>query len=158
MKPKTTKVYYMGKRLKDMYPHATKWQVFKYKVRKFFHKVFVTLAVVGILYGAVQIGAEMFPKVVYAVQEKAEEPIPVMERIAKCESDKQHKENGQVLLRGNKNKTVDVGIYQINSVWFKKATELGYDLTTREGNTAMAMWIYHNRGTSDWSASYKCWK
>jgi hypothetical protein len=36
---KSIKVIWNGKRLKDIYPHATKWQVFKYRVYKFFHKL-----------------------------------------------------------------------------------------------------------------------
>jgi len=36
---KKIKLFYNGARLKDIYPHATKWQVFKYKVRKFVNKV-----------------------------------------------------------------------------------------------------------------------
>ncbi len=70
----------------------------------------------------------------------------------------QYGKSGQVLMTGNNDKTVDVGKYAINSVWYKKATELGYDLTTEKGNHDMAMWIYTNRGTGDWSASASCWK
>lgn len=52
----------------------------------------------------------------------------------------------------------DWGKFQINTkVWGDKAKELGYDLTTEEGNTAMALFIFETRGTRDWSASAKCW-
>lgn len=89
----------------------------------------------------------------------------VLERIADCESGNGTKgsatqldRNGQVLMRPNANGTVDVGKYQINTVWFKKASELGFDLTREEGNKAMGEWIYLNKGTGDWSASAKCWQ
>src|SRR3990167_4441948 len=44
---------------------------------------------------------------------------PVLQRIAKCESsDTHYGKSGQVLLSANTNDTVDVGRYQVNSVWF----------------------------------------
>jgi hypothetical protein len=61
-------------------------------------------------------------------------------------------------MRANTNKTVDIGRYQINSVWNKKASELGLDLTIEADNEKMAYWIYENRGTGDWYSSEKCWK
>lgn len=88
----------------------------------------------------------------------------VLDRIAACESGNgksgtatQYDKNGQVLMRPNTNGTVDVGKYQINSIWFKQATTLGYDLTTTAGNAAFAEWLYLNKGTGDWQASSKCW-
>ena len=90
---------------------------------------------------------------------------PVMDRIAGCESQgnrnskgTHYDKNGQVLMRSNTNRTVDLGKYQINTVWFAKATELGLDLTKEDDNKKMAEWKYANRGTDDWSASAKCWK
>ena len=47
---KSAKVYWNGKRLRDVYPHATGWQVFKWKVGKFFRKVFIVAVVVGLVY------------------------------------------------------------------------------------------------------------
>lgn len=88
---------------------------------------------------------------------------PVLDRIADCESGSgkgtatHYDKNGQVLLRGNKNGTVDVGKYQINSVWYAKATELKLDLTKEEDNKKMAEHIYANYGTEPWFASKKCW-
>lgn len=90
---------------------------------------------------------------------------PVLDRIADCESgdgtkgSATHMYKGQVITNGNKNGSVDIGKYQINlDVWGDKATSLGFDLATEEGNTAMAQWIYLNRGTGDWYSSQKCWK
>ena len=83
---------------------------------------------------------------------------PVLDRIAVCESNNKHfDKNGQVLMRGNSNKTVDVGIFQINSVWFSKATELGLDLTKEADNREFAKYLYTTRGTEDWVYSKKCW-
>ena len=90
---------------------------------------------------------------------------PVLNRIADCESGNgtkgsaTHMKNGQVVTNGNKNGSVDIGKYQINlRVWGGKASELGFDLSTEQGNSAMAEWIYLNKGTGDWYASQHCWK
>ena len=152
---------------KQIHPNQyTKWQVIKWKIREFLKKVlrFITLTglTAGILYATFMAGAYFKPVISYAVQEKiieVERTAPVMERIAKCESGNKHYENGQVLVRGNKNKSVDVGRYQINvSVWGKKAGDLGYDIFTEKGNTDFAYWLYKNYGTEPWYASEKCWR
>lgn len=104
--------------------------------------------------------AGIAPETVWA-KETIEVPIkevpPVMRAIAKCESGNIHFKNGQVIFNANSNKTVDVGRYQINTVWNKKATELGLDITKEKDNEAMAMWIYENRGTEPWYSSKQCW-
>jgi hypothetical protein len=84
---------------------------------------------------------------------------PVMDRIAKCESGGNHidPKTGQVYMLANTNKSVDVGKYMINTVWHKKAKELGFDITKELDNEKMAYWIYENIGTSPWSASSHCW-
>jgi len=92
---------------------------------------------------------------------------PVLNRIGGCESSGDRNlpptqinpRTGQVRTHANSNGTTDIGAYQINiEVWGKKASNLGYDLSTFEGNKAMAEWIYANKGTGDWSASKPCWK
>jgi hypothetical protein len=83
---------------------------------------------------------------------------PILDRIAQCESHGQQlNPNGQVLLNINTNGTVDIGIFQINSIHEAEATKLGDDLFTEEGNTAYARFLYSNRGTGDWASSAKCW-
>src|SRR5258708_4413140 len=73
---------------------------------------------------------------------------PVMERIMKAESGahQYNTNNGQVLIHVNNNGTVDIGIAQINSIWFATATKLGYDLTKEKDNIAFAEWLYENKG------------
>lgn len=84
---------------------------------------------------------------------------PVLQRIIKAESGgHQFGPSGQVLMRPNKNGTVDVGIAQINTVWFKKAHELGLDLTKEEDNIKMAEFIYENYGTDAWNSSKARWQ
>lgn len=82
---------------------------------------------------------------------------PVLERIAECESGgKQFEENGSVVTGRLNSK--DKGKFQINEFyWGEKAKELGHDIYTLEGNTAMARWIFENHGTGAWVHSSKCW-
>ncbi len=95
---------------------------------------------------------------------QADQEAPVLQRISDCESGNgkpgsgTHFKNGQVIFKANTNGTIDIGKYQINSVWDKQASQLGLDLTKEADNYAMAKWIYENRGTSDWSSSSRCWQ
>jgi len=161
---KTIKVYYHGKRLKDMYPHASWFQVMKWKMYRFFRKLIIVTAMVGIAFSAFKSGAmTTAAETVYADREVVKEVevvknSPVLDRIAQCESGNVHYKNGQVIMRANTNGTVDIGKYQINTVWFAQATKLGLDLTKEEDNKKMAEWIYANRGTEDWYPSKSCWQ
>jgi hypothetical protein len=96
---------------------------------------------------------------------------PILQKIADCESGirkangkavpnsaTQYDKNGQVLTNPNTN-SVDIGIMQINLLkWGSQATKLGYDLSTKQGNEEMGLWIYENRGTGDWYSSQSCWQ
>lgn len=172
---KSIKVLYMGKPLREVYPHATRWQVIKWKVSEFTKKVIRFTAKIaffsGIGYALFMAGAYFNPVITYATQEKIikeviEKDSPVMDRIAGCESEGNRNskgshlgKDGQVRTNANQNKSVDIGKYQINqSVWGKKATELGLNLWEEKDNKAMAEWIYANRGTEDWYSSKKCWQ
>lgn len=162
---KPLKVFWNGKLLREIYPHATRFQVFKYNLKKFFRKLFITVSAGGVIYAAFFVGGTFNPQVNY-IQAEAVIKIPVvMQRISGCETkgDPNIKgthigKSGQVVMNANTNDTVDVGLYQINTVWFKKATELGLDITKEADNEKMALWIYENRGTGDWSSSASCWK
>ncbi len=174
---KSIKVFWMDKQLRDMYPHATWFQVIKWRVAeflkacvRFIFKLSCWSAVAATVFAAGYFYSRT--DVVYAtlteekiVEKLITEDAPIMDRIAGCESLGNPKskgihfdKNGQVLVRGNTNRTVDVGRYQINSVWFKKATDLGLDVFKEEDNKKMAYWIYHTQGTEPWYASEKCWK
>lgn len=103
------------------------------------------------------------PSVVFA-KEIVQAPAPVLDRIADCESGNggkkgtaTHYRNGQVLIMPNTNKTVDIGYYQINSIWNKKAAELGFDLTKEADNKSFGRWLYANYGTEPWVYTKSCW-
>ena len=81
---------------------------------------------------------------------------PILERIAACESgNRQFDEKGIILGKVNR---YDRGRFQINEKYHgEKATELGYDLNTLEGNTNFALWLFEREGAKPWNASRKCW-
>ena len=141
----------------------TKYQIMKIKIKSFFKKVLFWTVVILALAATVQGFRLAYPTVVTVETIKEvivnqEIKYPVLDRIAQCESGNKHfDKNGQVMLRGNTNKTVDVGVFQINSVWFAKATELGLDLTKEADNREFAKYLYTTRGTEDWKFSAKCW-
>lgn len=154
------KVFYNGKRLKDIYPHATRFQVLKFRVRRFFRKLAIVTTSIAILSLAFWAGKTFFPNTAYAVQVQqilTDAPLkaPVLDRIAQCESHgSQTDKNGQVLI----NSTHDIGKYQINvQVWGKKATAMGLNLALEADNKTFAEYLYENYGTEPWASSKPCW-
>jgi hypothetical protein len=113
------------------------------------------------LVGSFKLAQHYFPRTVYAqvqVEVPIETNIPVLDRIIQCESGgHQTDKTGQVLIHVNSDNSVDIGEAQINSVWFKTATTMGYDLTKEKDNLAFARWIVLNKGTGDYYSSRSCW-
>lgn len=98
------------------------------------------------------------PKSPLPKQKQSTPALPlIFGRIAQCESrDRQFDEDGK-LLRGDIN-PYDIGRYQINTLhWSDEAKKLGFDLTTEDGNEAMALYLYRKFGTKPWRSSQKCW-
>ncbi len=171
------RVYRYGKRQKDMYPYHNWLQRVWFRIVLFLKRLLVLSFLGGIVY-LVAVGYNYAnPKYVEVVkaQEVVKDPeYPVIERIAQAESHNSHyctdelisakmcrkSEKGQVLVRANndKNKTVDVGRYQINVYyWGAKATELGYNIFDEEDNQKMAIWLFKNYGTEPWNSSKSNW-
>ncbi len=117
----------------------------------------LTLVYVVALLGAKYLNVPVYAEVQVVKEVSVEFKAPIMDKIAHCESSGTHKKDGQVVFKANTNGTVDIGKYQINSIWNKQATKLGYDLTNEADNKAFAMYLYANYGTAPWSASAKCW-
>ena len=82
---------------------------------------------------------------------------PVLAEIARCESTfRQVGKDGKVL-RGVSNNS-DLGLLQVNEYYHgEKALDLGFDLSTVNGNLAYGKYLYDKEGTKPWSASEKCW-
>ena len=83
---------------------------------------------------------------------------PILAEIAKCESRFRQVDKDGNVLRGEVNKS-DVGLMQVNEYYHgEKAEDLGFDLTSVDGNLAYAKYLYEKEGTKPWNASAKCWK
>jgi hypothetical protein len=83
---------------------------------------------------------------------------PILAKIARCESTYRHFKPDGKILRGETN-PLDVGVMQINEGYHgERATKLGFDLHTLDGNLSYAKWLYSKEGTVPWNSSKKCWK
>ena len=91
----------------------------------------------------------------YVKKKYADEPILI--DIARCESSfRQYDKDGNIL-HGKAN-TGDIGVMQINETYhLEKASAMGYDIDTVEGNVAYAEYLYKTQGAAPWSASEPCW-
>lgn len=127
---KSIKVFYNGKRLRDIYPHATRWEVIKWKAKRLIRKIFITSTVLAILYLSITVGGSMFPNTVYSVQEKQivvdslgqkieEIKQTALDELEKCESAGHSEDDGIIIF--DSNDKASIGQYQ-----FQKATVAHY--------------------------------
>jgi hypothetical protein len=83
--------------------------------------------------------------------------IPILVKVAECESHfRQVDENGDVL-RGVKN-SFDVGVMQINEKYhLERSEKMGINIHSLDGNLEYARALYNDSGTAPWSSSKPCW-
>ncbi len=167
MKMKAVPIFFNGVRLKDVYPHATRWQVMKYKTIRFIRWLIiragiaaaaVALLFTGYLYNAVT--APNLNVVNQVITVAAKDVAPILHKICMAESScQQFDKNGIPTMHANTNGSVDIGKYQINNrVWGATARKLGYDLMTEEGQDKMATYLLENKGSGPWFSSSKNWE
>lgn len=83
---------------------------------------------------------------------------PILKKVATCESKgQQFHKDGTLVFHINTNNTIDIGEYEINSIWEAKSISLGYNIYTAEGNYNMALYLFTNYGTEPWASSKPCW-
>lgn len=171
MNTKAVKVVYMGKPLRDVYPHATRFQVIKYKFFRFLRWLGIKIlwaAFCGAILSGVYFVGEANAKEITVVNQvtQPQTMAAVLQRIADCESGNgkpntgtQFNAKGDVVTNVNANGTVDVGKWQINmsASHIKEMAKLGLNPLTEEGNEAYAKFLFENRGSGDWQSSEHCW-
>lgn len=83
--------------------------------------------------------------------------IPVLAKVAKCESEfRQVDENGDVL-RGVANQ-FDVGVMQINEKYhLERSEKMNINIYSLGGNLEYARALYEESGVAPWSSSKACW-
>ncbi|MDO8565165.1 MAG: hypothetical protein Q7R67_00870 [bacterium] len=83
--------------------------------------------------------------------------MPLMARIAKCESRNRHFNKSGEVLRGEVT-PLDRGVMQINLHYHKAAAEkLGLDVHNIDDNVAYARYLYEKQGAKPWMSSSACW-
>lgn len=157
---KIIKIFHDGKRIGSIQKMGFISRM-EIRLKRFLILTAKVCAIAWIVVGSVKYMQTYHPKVVFAEKEvvvEVESDAPVMSRIAKCESGGKHiSPSGQVVVNVNSNGSYDTGLYQINSIWNKKATELGYDLYKESDNKAFAMYLYKTHGSEPWYSSKSCW-
>ena len=83
--------------------------------------------------------------------------IPIMAKIAKCESRNRHLDKNGNILKGEVT-PLDRGVMQINLYYHEDAAKkLGLDLHDLDDNVAYARYLYEKEGAKPWMSSSKCW-
>ena len=129
-------------RLRDIYPHATKWQVMKWKFRKFVRFILKTTAIGGVtggaLYLAFFLGQYTVPATIYAeridnMPWKVEQlKNDVVNQIKSCESGGHKEEDGLIILDTNNKMSIGQLQFQTNTVKHYYKTLYDKVITTKE--------------------------
>ena len=83
--------------------------------------------------------------------------IPIMAKIAKCESRNRHLDKNGNILKGEKT-PLDRGVMQINLYYHQEtAVKMGLDLHNIDDNVAYARYLYEKYGAKPWMSSSHCW-
>lgn len=121
---KSFKVFQGSKRLKDIYPHATKWQVFKFKTARFLRKLFLISAIAVV---AFFVAKTWYPDTTYAVQEKLvmvdtlgkkveELKSDLLSDLSACESGGHKESDGIIIFDSNNEASIGQYQFQIKTV------------------------------------------
>ncbi len=127
----------MGQRMCDVYPHATRWQVFKFKVRDAFRKCMVAVFFLALLVGTYKSGSFLSPRMVVANNEitKSVDSLPskiedlktdVVTRLSNCERAGLTEDDGIIIYDDNASGTLGNQIPSIGVLQFKKSTVQHY--------------------------------
>ena len=83
--------------------------------------------------------------------------MPIMAKIAQCESRNRHFNKSGQVLRGEKT-PLDRGVMQINLYYHEDTAEkMGLDLHNIDDNVAYARFLYEKYGAKPWMSSSACW-
>ena len=83
--------------------------------------------------------------------------IPILAKVAQCESEFRQTDGNGDVLRGIVN-PFDVGVMQVNEKYhLDRSKEMGMNIYTLDGNLQYARALYNESGTAPWSASKPCW-
>lgn len=171
MKLKTLQVIYNGEPLCKIYPHASKWQVFKYNSSMIIRKVLIIAFILGGIYGTFQLGrVTTAPKFVQA-EDKSNEMFTgkieklkndVVNKIRSCESAGSNEDAGLIVFDSNNKASIGTMQFQVNTIIHYYKTLYGRTITPKEaviialddnkaGELAkMIMFTTNNKAGKDW--------
>lgn len=140
---KKMKVFIQGKRMRDIYPFASKYQVFKYRVRKFFRRLMLIVVGTIVVFIAGTIIRELFPVTVYEVQEKEvvldnlkikvdQLKGEIIADIKKGECGHYTDDDGIIIFDSNKKASIGCYQFQKDTVIYYYKKFYGKDITGRE--------------------------
>lgn len=130
---KTIKVSWNGKRLKDVYPYATKWQVVKYRVKRLVRKCLIVSLGMAIVYGAFLVGQASRPIEIKAEQDTLGLKVnelkgALLDQLKACENG----EGAVIVFDSNKKASVGSYQFQIDTVKHYYKAFYGQELSTKE--------------------------
>ena len=100
---------------------------------------------------------DLVPATVEDVVKDYFKDIPILTKVAQCESQFRQVDSTGDVLRGEAN-AFDVGVMQINEKYhLDRANKMGIDIYSLSGNLEYARDLYNKSGTAPWSASKPCW-
>jgi len=83
--------------------------------------------------------------------------IPIMSKIAYCESRNRHLDKKGDILKGEIT-PLDRGVMQVNLYYHEEtARKMGLDLHNIDDNVAYARYLYEKSGAKPWMSSSHCW-
>lgn len=168
MKP--IKVFWNGKPLRDIYPHATKFQMFKFHLKRGIRKVLIMASLCGLIYVGIQIGQKQ-PEIYTAqareifvdnlsvkVEELKEDLLTDLKR---CES-LGHKESDGIIIFDS-NGEPSIGQFQFQrktvihyyntlykkTITKKEAVEIAID-EKKAHDLAYDIWFKSGTGAKEW--------
>lgn len=152
---KKIKVFFNGQRLRDMYPHATWFEVLKWKMYRLLRKVTILAFIAGLVFGAFQLGiSTTYTKTAEAVKEIQVDNLAkkidelkweVVDKLQSCESGGYNENHGLVTFDPDSTgKTSHIASYGL--LQFKQPTVIHYmkTLYNKEVNGKEAILIALN--------------
>lgn len=138
---KKIKVFFMGRRLCDIYPHATKFQVFKYRVRNFFRKATIFAMFCALIAGSYKLGGFVSPRTILAENQVQVDSLPakleslkmgLVDSLAKCESAGLTEDDGIIIFDTNNKASIGPLQFQKKTVIYYEKSLYSKDITAKQ--------------------------
>jgi hypothetical protein len=146
-KYKKLKVYWNGELMSHIYPHATKFQVFKYRAGRFIARIvkltLLTSAGLAIIMGAFVIGKTLYPKTIYAEKAVVVEVDNLSGRVEQlknetlaqlkvCETGSKTEAHGVITFDSNKKASIGLYQFQVATVQHYYKTLYSKEISAKE--------------------------